>query len=165
MTGQERTAPELANLLERNQNEIALAWAEKVHNLPYSHYFQVPLKELVGSLSLGLAATIDSLKTGSPQAVEVYLKEVALIRLEAGFDISEVLGALLMLRDAALPVVLRTYSANPNQATLGLNQLDASLRYMTARLASLFAEGVERRGDANGDLVERLARYAEGRGF
>lgn len=145
MTGQLEITSELASLLERNRDEITLVWAEKARNLPYSRYLQIPVAEFVESLSLGLTATIDSLKSGSPYAVESYLNEIALFRVGAGYDISEVLGALLTLRDAALPVVLRVYSADPNQATLAINQLDATLRYMTTRLASLFAKGIERR--------------------
>jgi signal transduction histidine kinase len=145
MTEYAGTALELADLLDRNRHEIALAWAEKAQKLPHSRYAEVPFEALVDSLSQGLVATIESLATGSARAMESYLKEVALLRVGAGFDISEVLGTLLMLRDAALPVLLQAYPASPGQATLTINQLDATLRYMTTRLASLFATGIERR--------------------
>ncbi|MGD8584734.1 MAG: RsbRD N-terminal domain-containing protein, partial [Chloroflexota bacterium] len=136
MIKQTRIALSLASLLEENQNEITMAWAEKAQKLPYSSHVEVPFEELVESLALGLAAMIEGLRTGSARAMESYLKGVALFRVGSGFDISEVLGTLLMLRDAALPVVLRAYSADFGQATLTINQLDASLRYMSTRLAS-----------------------------
>jgi signal transduction histidine kinase len=66
-----------------------------------------------------------------------------------------------MLRDAALPVVLRAYPTNPGQATLTINQLDATLRNMTTRLASLFAEGIERRLQEQQDRTALLLDTSE----
>ncbi|MGD8855318.1 MAG: GAF domain-containing sensor histidine kinase [Chloroflexota bacterium] len=162
MIKQTRIALSLASLLEENQNEITMAWAEKAQKLPYSSHVEVPFEELVESLALGLAAMIEGLRTGSARAMESYLKGVALFRVGSGFDISEVLGTLLMLRDAALPVVLRAYSADFGQATLTINQLDASLRYMSTRLASLFAEGIERRLQEQQERTALLLDTSEG---
>ena len=70
MTGQLETGQELATLMERHTDEIAAAWAAKVHNLSDSRYHQTLLAELTASASRGIVAIIDGLKTGSPQAVE-----------------------------------------------------------------------------------------------
>lgn len=143
MTGQVETAPELAILLERHLDEIAAAWAEKVHSLSDSRYRQILLAELSTSASRGLVAFIDGLKTGSPQAVEKYLTDVTRTRMEAGFDFSEVLEALLMLREAVLPIVWRTYSSDFDMVALVSAQLSVHLRHMIGRFAKLYAKGVE----------------------
>jgi len=143
MTGQLETAHELATLMERHTDEIAADWAEKVHNLSDSRYCQVPLAELTATASRGIAAIIDGLKTGSHRAVEEYLTDVTLTRLEAGFDFSDVLEALLMLREAALPIVWRTYSSDWTMATFADAQLDATIRHAAGRFGDLYAIGVE----------------------
>ena len=55
----------------------------------------------------GVAAFIETLASGSPQAMEAYLAEVSLTRSEMGLDVSEVVEALLLFGRAALPVVRR----------------------------------------------------------
>jgi signal transduction histidine kinase len=136
-------ALDLVTLLERHQDEIVTAWAEKVHDLSDSRYGQVMLAELKASAFRGLVAFISGLKTGSPLALEAYLSEVSLARLESGFEISEVLEALLSLREAALPTLWRTYSSEPMQAMAANAQFDTALRYMAARFAGLYAKGIE----------------------
>jgi signal transduction histidine kinase len=145
MTENVEPAQDLAMLLELYQDEIAATWAKKAHNQPGSRYGQVPLVELKPSAARGLVAFINSLKTGSPLALEAYLREVSLDRLASGFEISEVLEALLLLREAAIPIVWRTYSSEPTKALDVSTQLDTGLRYMAARLATLYAKGIEQR--------------------
>jgi signal transduction histidine kinase len=148
--GQEMTehpgiAQELATLLEDHADQIAETWAGKVHNLSDSRYRQILLSELKASTTRGVAAFIEALKSGSPQALDAYLTEVTLVRLEAGFDISEVLEALLLLCEAVQPVIMRTYSSEPTQAALATALLDHNLRYMATRFTNSYAKGVERR--------------------
>jgi signal transduction histidine kinase len=145
MTGNVEPAKDLATLLELFQDEITATWAKKAHNQPGSRFGQVPLAELKLSAARGLVAFINSLKTGSPLALEAYLREVSLDRLASGFEISEVLEALLLLREAALPIVWRMYSSEPTKAMDASIQLDTGLRYMAARLATLYAKGIEQR--------------------
>lgn len=145
MKGKVEQAKDLATLLGLHQVEIATTWAEKVHNQPGSCYGLVPLEEINASAARGLVAFIDRLKTGSSLALEAYLGEVSLARLASGFEISEVLEALLVMREAALPVVWRAYSSEPTKAMVASTQLDSCLRYTTARLATLYAEGIAQR--------------------
>jgi signal transduction histidine kinase len=145
MTGKVDQANDLARLLELHQDNIAATWAEKVHEKPSSRYRQIPLPELTASASRGLVAFIDALKSGSPEALDSYLTEVTLARLEAGFDISEVLDALLLLREAAFPAVLKGFSSEPTEAALAISLFDTNLRNMAARFATFYAKGVEQR--------------------
>lgn len=145
MTGKVEQADDLAGLLELHQDKIATTWAEKAHKKPSSRYGQIPLPELTASASRGLAAFIDALKSGSPQALDSYLTEVTLARLEAGFDISEVLDALLLLREAALPAILEVFSSEPTQVALAISLFDNNLRNMATRFAFFYAKGVEQR--------------------
>lgn len=105
MSGQVEKAPALATLLHRHREEIAAAWAEMVHRRPNSRYQQQPLEELRNSTMRGSKAIIEALGSGSHAALEAYLTEVSLTRLEMGFDIAEVIEALLLFENVALPFV------------------------------------------------------------
>jgi len=57
----------------------------------------------------GLGAIIEALTTGSYAALETYLTDVRLTRLRMGFNSAEVIEALLLCKDAALPIIWRAY--------------------------------------------------------
>ena len=133
--------PNLTALLDRHRGEIATAWAEMVYRLPDSHYREQPLEELRASTMRGLWAIIEALSSGSYAALEAYLTDVSLTRLEMGFDISEVIEALLLSKDAALPVIWRAFPPSSVEAQEAIAQLDGCLRCMIGRFGKLYAEG------------------------
>ena len=137
-------AADLASFLERHQSEIAAAWAEKAHQFPHSCYAHYTLSETTDWTYGGLAAIIQSLKTGSPKAIETHLNEIVLDRLEGGFDISEVIECLLLIKEATLPVIERIYPTGSPQAIQTITQLDACLRHIVGRFGSLYAEAMQR---------------------
>jgi signal transduction histidine kinase len=149
-----RRSEELAALLRRHQEKIAATWAEAVHSLPDTHYSQRSVDELRSSAVRGVAAFVEMLSTGICQAIEVYLAEVSLMRLEMGFDISEVVEALLLFRRAALPVVRQSYPAGSPEFDEAEDRLETCLRYAVGRLAYLYA------GAANRDLQTQHERTA-----
>ena len=144
----------LAALLRPHQEEIADAWAERVHSLPDTHYSQRPLDGLRSSVVRGVAAFVETLATGSHQAIETYLAEVSLMRIEVGFDISEVVEALLLFRRAALPIVRQAYPADSAEFDEADDHLETCLRYAVGRLAYLYAEAT------NQDLQAQHERTA-----
>ena len=115
MTEQRQETSHLATLLRRHQDEIATVWAEVVHKRSSARYSQRPLHELHDSALRGIAAIVECLATGSWQAVELYLVGVSEMRLRLGFGISEVIEALLLFREAVLPVIRRTCPAGGSQ--------------------------------------------------
>ena len=144
MTRQVEMTPDLATLLERHREEIATAWAEMVHQLPDSHYGERSLEELRASTMRGLGAIIEALTTGSYAALETYLTDVSLTRVRMGFDISEVLEALLLLKDVTQPLILRATASSSAVAQEAITQLDACLRWIVGRFGDLFAAEVSR---------------------
>jgi hypothetical protein len=105
MIEQRQEMLDLADLLRRHRDEIAALWAEEVHRLSGTRYNQRPLHEIYASASRGVAAIVELLSTGSQEALEAYLVGVSMMRLQIGFDIAEVIEALLLFREAALPVI------------------------------------------------------------
>jgi signal transduction histidine kinase len=144
MTGQVEMTPDLAALLERHREEIATAWAEVVHRLPDSRYRERPLEELRASTMQGLGAIIEALTTGSYAALETYLADVSLSRVRMGFDISEVIEALLLLKDVTQPLIWRATPSSSAVAQESITQLDACLRWIVGRFGELYTAEVSR---------------------
>ena len=144
MTGQTEMVPDLATLLERHREEIAMAWAEMVHRLPDSHYGERPLEEIRASAMTGLEAIIEALTTGSYAALETYLTDVSLTRVRMDFDISEVLEALLLLKDVTQPLILRATPSSSAAAQEAITRLDACLRWIISCLGELYAAEMSR---------------------
>jgi signal transduction histidine kinase len=136
--------PDLATLLDRHREEIATIWAEIVHGLTDSRYGERPLEELRASTMRGLGAIIEALTTGSYDALEAYLTDVSLNRLRMGFDIGEVIKALLLCKDAALPVIWRAYPFGSAAAQESIAQLNACLRWTISYFGELYTAEVSR---------------------
>ena len=146
----------LTVLLARHRGEIATAWAEMVHRLPNSHYRERTLEELHASTMRGLDAIIEALTTGSYAALESYLTDVSLTRLEMGFDINEVIEALLLCKDAAQPFIWHTFPPGSATAQEAIAQLDGCLRRMIGRFGQLYAEGMSQRLTRQADRLRAI---------
>ncbi len=134
----------LGILLERHREEIAGAWADLVRQIPESHYRARPPEELRASTLRGLDAIIQVLANDSAAALETYLTDVSLTRLQMGFDIAEVIEALLLCKDAARPIIWNVYPPNSSQAREAIAQLDACLRHVISRFGHLYANAMHR---------------------
>jgi signal transduction histidine kinase len=139
MARQSEDALELAAVLEQNRQEIGASWAERVHRLPDSHYRELSAEELRDSTVRGLGAMVEALNTGSYAALETYLTDVSLTRLQMGFDSGEVIEALLLCKDAALPVIRRIHPPDSGAAWALTTPLDACLRWVVKRFSDLYA--------------------------
>ena len=141
-------------MLEQHHDEIATAWADKVQKLPDSHYRELPLEDLCASTRHGLEAMIEALTTGSCAALEAYLTDVSLTRQEMNFDIGQVSQALLLCKDATLPVIRRAYPLDSTATWESIAQLDACLRWMVGCFTQLYAT------ETNHLLQEQQSRTA-----
>jgi PAS domain S-box-containing protein len=144
MITQQQERANLVHLLRHHQEEIAASWAEEVHKLPGTRYGQRPLDELRASALRGVAAIAESWATGSQQALRAYLAGVSEMRLRLRFSISEVIEALLLFKEAALPVIWRTYPQDSAACHEMVAHLDACLRFVVGHFSSLYAEAMER---------------------
>jgi PAS domain-containing protein len=138
-----KETPDLANLLRRHQDEIATLWVEEVHRPSGTRYSERPLRELHASALRGVAAIVESLATGSEQALEAYLVGVSMVRLELDFGVSEVIEALLLIKEAVLPVIRQTYPAGSEDRYTVMAHLDACLRLVVGRFGYLYAEAMK----------------------
>jgi PAS domain S-box-containing protein len=64
------------------------------------------------------------------------------MRRQLGFDISEVIEALLLLKEAALPVIWQAYPAGSQACRQVVAHLDACLRLVVGRFAYMYAEAM-----------------------
>ena len=89
MTRRASKAPYLAALLSRYQDDVATTWAEMAQNLPGSRYADQSIVEVRACLSRAVTAAIEPLSTGSYEAMEARLEDIALARTQMDFHISE----------------------------------------------------------------------------
>jgi signal transduction histidine kinase len=138
MDKQKQIAQELATLLKQHQEEIALTWAEAIHHLPDSHYREYPVKELLTSTLRGIEAVVETLETTSHVALEAYVTHTYVNRVHLGFDISEVIHALMLCRNAILHVLWRIYPAGSATVQDLAAQMDIVLRWAISHLSELY---------------------------
>ncbi len=156
--------PYLTILLNRHQEGIARAWAELVHRLPNSHYSERPLEELRASTLRAVEAIIEALAIGSYTALETYLTDVSLTRLQMGFDIAEVIEALLLCKEATLPVIWKSYSPGSSEAREAIVQLDGCLRHMIGCFGRLYAGAMHRSLDEQRQHIAQMLTESQSLG-
>ena len=138
MDKQKQIAQELAALLKQHREEIALTWAEAIHQLPDSHYRDYPLQELHTSTLRGIDAVVETLATDSHAALEAYVTDTYVNRIHLGFDISEVIHALMLCRNAILHILWRIHPAGSSIAQALAAQMDIVLRWAISHLSELY---------------------------
>ena len=143
MTRKAPKAPHLASLLDQHRDEIAANWADMARNLPGARYARYPVEEIRSWLQQGVTAAIDSLSNGSYEPAEAYLREITLARLQMGFDIAEVTEGLLLLREAARPILQRAYESDLRETGDVGTAWDTYLRFLVGRFGFLYAERME----------------------
>jgi len=137
---------DLLALFKRYSEEIADSWAKLVGQMPNSRYHTLGGDELRASTRNGMAAIIETLegsltsKGDAAPALDAYLKNVSVQRSDQGFDIREVIQAVMLVREAALPFLFTAFEAGSSQAYQAHVDLETSLRYMIGRLGHLYAE-------------------------
>jgi signal transduction histidine kinase len=151
-------AMELAGILQDHRQQITVSWAERAWLFPDFSYRSHAPEELRGWMGSNLAAVIEGLSTGSHVALDRYLTEVSLLRLHLGFDISEVIQGLLLLREIALPFIEEKVERDPRRRREVMAELDGYVRYMVARFGHLYAEAKQ---SELREEQERTARQAE----
>ncbi len=135
----------LASLLEQNQEDIANIWTIRIFQTasfcPGDHWVDV----LRLSTRQGLEAMRLALATGSFQKLEVYLSQLSSACLRGGFECGDTAQALLMCREAILPVIRRSRSSDADLIWAMISELDRCLHWMVQRFVSLYIAETMRR--------------------
>ena len=151
--------PHLASQLARYQDAIASSWAEMTHSLSHTQYADHSIAEIQSWLTDGVAAAVETLSTGSYEATEAYLRDISRTRLRMGFDISEVIEGLLLLKDAALPIIQQMYDSDATEIHKAIDVLEAYLRFVAGRFGHLYAEAMERQLRESEERFRTLADF------
>ena len=137
MSAQANAVSNLSVLLERHAAEIATSWTDLVHQLPEDSVDMATRPRTLELTKGSLLAIAVALRTGSCTDLEQHLSNSNRQNMQSGASIDTVVETLLMLTDAALPVILRTFPAGSDAMASAISQLDASLRWLTGYLARL----------------------------
>jgi PAS domain S-box-containing protein len=151
--------PHLAGQLSRHQDDIATTWAEMAQNLPGTRYAEHSLAEIRSCLSRGVAAAVKTLSTGSYEATEAHLEDISRTRSQMNFDISEMTEALLLLKEAALPVIQQAYRAGSVERQEAITALETYLRFAVGRFGYLYAEAMEKELKESEERFRALADF------
>jgi PAS domain S-box-containing protein len=159
MTRRAPKIPHLATELSRHQSDVATTWAEMARNLPGTRYAERSLGEIRACLSRGIAAAVKTLSTGCYEAAEVHLKDIARTRSQMDFDISEIAEVLLLLKDAALPVIQRAYPAGSIEIHEAMTALETYIRFTVGRFGHLYAKAIEKELKESEERFRALADF------
>ena len=174
-----RASPMLAALLSRNRDAVAQAWARALHTEEGERYRKLPLEDLRFWTGRGVDALAAALSTGNARPLDAHVRRVSLVRRRLGFEMGEVLSAVLRVEQAVRPLIFTHEPGEAGRALRMLDDLSACLRIMAARFAQIWAASAERSlreerdrnallletGKAVGESIEleataqRVARY------
>jgi signal transduction histidine kinase len=127
---------DLADLVRRRRDTIQRRWVQALRESEWPHYAELPERELVEWTGRGLDAVVESLTTGSPQALKRHADHVSQVRRRLGFGIGEVVDGFQCLADAAVPIIC----AEERPSGRLVYQLHVALRILVAHFAEQFAQ-------------------------
>jgi len=96
---------------------------------------------------------------GCYEAAEVHLKDIARTRSQMDFDISEIAEVLLLLKDAALPVIQRAYPAGSTEIHEAITALETYIRFTVGRFGHLYAKAIEKELRESEERFRALADF------
>jgi signal transduction histidine kinase len=149
----------LASRLVRFRDEILTDWTARLRGTAGSHYAERPEAEVFSWAAQGFDALVEGLAAASPGPLEAHARAVTESRHRLGFAIDEVVGGLLLLKDAALSH-LHLEQVSPASAVAMASRLDWALRLLVAHFARIFAAAMREQQQRVAVLEERqrLAR-------
>lgn len=148
---------DLAIMMKRHVMEIAAAWAGLVSQIPASHYTALALEDIRSSTLRGVDAIIELLETGSERGLEAYLRDLSVMRLDQGFEIREVIQALMLLRRAILPYLFTIFPQEANETYQANLDLDNCMQYMVSRFGHLYSRAMNQSLEVQQQQAHNLA--------
>jgi signal transduction histidine kinase len=132
-------APDLAAFLIHERDALALAWAKLACQTRESHYRDTPLDRVQIWMARRLDAISLALTTGSFDVLDTRLTRIALLQLQRGFTIDEVIDGLLLAKEAVLPFIWDHAGGDAALVRRWTAQLDACLRHTVSRFGAQYA--------------------------
>jgi len=163
MDYQEHIARNLAAMLKQHRQEITQAWIEAIHHLPDSHYYEQSPVQIHTCVARGFDSVVAALTTNSRAAVRAYLTGVCFSRVQMGFDVYAVIWALLVCRNAVLPILWGVNAADSTTEQRFVTQIDVVLSWMLSDLTELYTASEHRllqEQQARTALVSDMVRIA-----
>lgn len=158
MGNQTESARVLAFLLAEYGDRIASTWAELTYRnasfRPGEHWRDI----LIKSWSAGLQAAIDYLVDGNAAALETYLTNLSHACLRSGYEMGEVTEALLLCKDAVLPVIAEALGVGGAMAWAVIGELDTCLRWMVRQFNAIYAAEANSRLKRQHEHIMRMLR-------
>lgn len=136
------TGSDLADLLDQHREQIVSTWLEKFTDLPGCKQSKNIPEELYFHTENGVSALIRSLESGSLEHLEVYVDGVSRFLQQSGLNNSDIVQALLMLEESAIPVILEASSGNQALSTELVSRLNRCMRMTVAHFIALHAEPI-----------------------
>ncbi len=133
----------LAQLLEEHRSEIVASWTQQALALSSTRYQQAAPETLTLWVSQALEQVINLLARGPGPELTRYLEELATARIEAGFEIADVIAAFLLAKEAITPSIFKTLSMDPPAMAASIAALDTGIRSMLGQFGNIFAEAMQ----------------------
>ncbi len=157
--GQARS--DLGILLKQHREEIATAWAEMVQDLSGSFCGDLPTQEVRSLTWEGVEAIAESLETGSIGVLDEYLVGLCCMDSEMVSDPAALTEALLLCKDATLPVIRDACGPDASATWAAARELDACLRYVVGSLTRMCAAEMAQQLQDEGARVRTLLDMAQ----
>lgn len=155
------SAPAIAALLLSRLDEASSRWLDAVHRQSRNRYRDLPRDELAAIPRRGITAIAEALGSGSDSHVDAFLADIARARMRQGFSIGQVIDGLLLLREAALPVLAEAAPPGSLEGYENTARFERLVRYMLSRFSELFAEAMQQESQALQRVTAALLEKAD----
>jgi signal transduction histidine kinase len=140
MIDSETTAQQLAVLLDQHREGLASSWIERIDAIPDSSYRRVTLEQVQASTTQLVSAIVERLRTGDSAALRACIQELSLARARTGFEVADVVEALLLGKEVAQAMLCQTHPGLPPDRLLSFGwEIDACLRGAVCEFTESFA--------------------------
>ncbi len=129
-----------------------MRWADLIRQIPHSHYLELSPEVLLESNRRWMEAIIKVIRTGNYDEAENVIEAISKQRLLQGFDIQEVVQAILLAQDAAFPVILSVFEPCSPEGSQVYMEYNACIRTIVGRFGHWYA------GEMNSSLREQQQR-------
>jgi signal transduction histidine kinase len=153
-------APDLAAFLTRERAALARAWADLVCQIPQGRYHDTAPEQVQMWMAHRIDAISGALASGSFEALDARLAQVALIQLQQQYMIAEVLEGLLLGKEAILPFIWDYADGDAALVRDWSAWLDACLRHIIWRIGAEFAATNAQQLRAQEQLHAQIAQLA-----
>ncbi len=163
--GQPTHSEEMGSLLRELGDAIGELWTDRlVEKFPGNRYAETNREEVLAWTGRAIGVFSECLSSGSEHLLDTYIDDLVRTRSGLGFRIEEVVSALLLFREAALPVLVEKGGRSSDSVLLLMPGLDRLLRRVIGRFSRQFAEAMTRSLEEEKRRTSLLLEMAEAAG-